>query len=273
MKLSYLAGQCSMERPIGIMDSGFGGLTVLKEIHKKMPSEDILYFGDTKNVPYGEKSPEEIKRLSLKAVEFLKDKDIKALVIACNTATAIAFEDIDRKLDVDVIGTIVPCVSYLEKRKDLHTLGLIGTRATVKSKTYRNLLGDLRPDLRVFSKATPDFVDLVESCEIETEEAKALVGKDLEYFKKLGIDGLILACTHFPILEKQIQRHLGQGIELIDPAKAVANELEGLLRQKSILNQGPRESHQQFYVSGDVAKFDKFASYILDRDCLVSKQV
>ncbi len=214
---------------IGIFDSGVGGLTVLKTIRKHYPSVDIVYLGDTARVPYGTKSKETVIRYSLECTEFLREKGVDLLVVACNTASSYALEVLRRKFDFPIFGVIEPGVQEAIKRTKNHKVGVIGTTATIRSEAYQNLLKLLGNE--VVAKACPLFVPLVEEGILEGEIAEKIVEHYLSELKSSGIDTLILGCTHYPLLKTVIKEFLGD-VEVIDSSEAVSQSLKEFIKNE-----------------------------------------
>ncbi len=249
-------------RGIGIFDSGFGGLTVLKEIKKILPGERVYYFGDTARLPYGSKSRESIVNYSQEIAEFLKTKDIKALVIACNTASAMALKALQGRYDFPVIGVIGAGSRGALKVSLEGKIGVIGTKGTVNSGVYEKKLKKIKSGVEVYSNSCPLFVPLVEEGMIEDEVTDMMIERYLAPFKG-RVDSLILGCTHYPILEGAIRRYLeGTGIEVVNPAIEVAQELKELLRKEEQLSD-ETEIHDQFYVSDSPDHFRELGEMFL----------
>ncbi len=260
-------------RPIGVFDSGVGGLTVLKEIKRLLPGENIVYYGDTARVPYGTRSRREILKLTRDAVSFLLARDIKALVIACNTATAVAFRFLISNLDIPVIGVIDPGTRAIMGTDHLKRLGIIATEATVDSKAYERKLKRDLPDLEVYSQACPMLVSIVEEGWGETDIATYSVRKYLANFEGKDLDALLLACTHFPVLRRQIVDYLGPDVLIIDPAEKTASDLKEVLEEKDIKNHEEGTGTMNFYVTGTKCRFEKLAESILEEENLNIVQV
>lgn len=210
---------------VGIFDSGVGGLTVVSEVRKRIPGLDIIYFGDSARVPYGNKSPEVVLRYSREIAAFLVGKGISYLVVACNTSSAIALEELESSLPVPVMGMIGPGAAAAAKATLCGKVGLIGTRATVQSQAYEKFLARLAPKVQVFSQACPLFVPLVEEGWAEDTVSDQVTRRYLEPLLSQGIDTLILGCTHYPVLEPAIRRAAGEGVVLISSSGAAAEVL------------------------------------------------
>lgn len=211
-------------RPIGMFDSGVGGLTVYKEVKKKMPNEKIIYLGDTKNFPYGSKSKESIIELSKKCINYLITKNVKMIIIACGTATSQALEEIKKIYDIPIIGIIEPTVLYV-KEKNLKNVGIIATRGTIKSKSWENQLKIIIPDINVYNQECPLLAPIAEEGWNNNEIARLVVKEYLKTFKNIKLDALILGCTHYPLFEKIIKEEM-QNVEIVNTGKIIANYLE-----------------------------------------------
>ncbi|MCD2491991.1 glutamate racemase [Lacrimispora sp. NSJ-141] len=255
--------------PIGVFDSGVGGLTVAREIMRQIPDERMVYFGDTARLPYGTKSKETVIRYSKQIIRFLKTKQVKAIVVACNTATAQALEEIKNGLDIPVIGVIDAAARVASEVSRNGRIGVIGTTGTIESGMYEKALKEYNPQVQVYGKACPLLVSLVEEGWLHdsvTEEVVSRYMKDLEY---KSIDTLILGCTHYPLLRSIFRKVAGEGVTLVNPAYETAMELSSLLDSKGLrcgqnVEQAGRK--YEFYVSDAAEKFCDFANSILPYD-------
>ncbi len=259
-------------RGIGVFDSGFGGLTVVREIKKLLPNEKIYYFGDTARLPYGSKSKENIEKYSEEIADFLETKDIKALVIACNTATAMALEKLKGKYDFPVIGVIgAGSRKALEVTRE-NRVGIIGTTGTVKSMVYNRELKKLNKGIEVHSVACPLFVPLVEEGMIEDPITDLVIEKYLGFFKG-KVDSLILGCTHYPLLENSIKRYLKDfGIDVVNPAKGVAEELKELLLEVGKKSE-KYNGKDEYYVSDSPEHFKELGEMFLGLEIAEVKKI
>ena len=262
--------------PIGVFDSGVGGLTVAREIMRQMPDEKIVYFGDTARVPYGSKSRSTIIRYSRQIIAFLNTQKVKAIVIACNTASAYALSELEQETDLPILGVIKPGARVAAKATKNKRVGVIGTTGTVESGVYTQCLQSLDPRIQVFGKACPLFVPLVEEGwlhDFVTEEIARRYMKDLEY---KTIDTLILGCTHYPLIRSMIGKIMGSNVTLVNPAYETAIELKRLLAAKNLACEprgaGSAPEHE-FYVSDAAEKFNEFANSILPYDIKTTKQI
>lgn len=249
-----------MEQPIGVIDSGVGGLTVAKEIMRQLPNEQIYYLGDTARCPYGPRSSEEVKKFTWELTNFLLTKNIKMLVIACNTATAVALEEIRTTLSIPVIGVIFPgAITALKVTKN-NNIGVIGTEGTIKSRAYEIALRSINRSVTVTGLACPKFVPLVESGEYEGLVAKKVVAETLVGLKDKGLDTLILGCTHYPLLEPIIKHTMGQHVNVISSGEETAREVSTILNYKGLLANKNEVPIHQFYTTGSSRIFSKIAS-------------
>lgn len=244
-------------RAIGVFDSGIGGLTVVKELMKILPNEKILYFGDTARVPYGNRSEETIKRFSTECIEFLDKKDIKALIIACNTVSAVALELLKEKFDMNILGVIVPgskMASFITKNKKI---GVIGTNATVSSGSYEKCIKLEDENNTVYSKACPLFVPIAEEGLSESSIAVETAKYYLNELIEKEVDTIVMGCTHYPILERTIQKVVGETIQLVNPAKETAIEMKKYLEENDLLNDELEDNKNTFYITDDEKRFEK----------------
>jgi glutamate racemase len=241
--------------PIGIFDSGLGGLTVLRVLRELLPHENCIYFGDTAHLPYGNKSPETILRYSLESAHFLIQQQIKLLVIACHSACSAALESIRKDLDIPVIGIVEQGIDEITRRYSDGTIALLATRATVHSGLYERLLEQRNPALKLFSLACPLFVPLVEEGYEAHPISTQIIREHLQLLKPKAPKAALLGCTHFPLLRPLIQQELGPDIPLIDPASACAAQTKTTLIAHDLLNPQTSPGTTQFFVSSDPEKF------------------
>lgn len=250
----------SNERPIGFIDSGVGGLTVVKEAMRQLPNEEILYVGDTARCPYGPRPPKQVIEFTWQMTRFLLKKNIKMLVIACNTATAVALEEIKKSVDIPVIGVIQPGARAALKASNNSRVGVIGTLGTVKSDSYKNELQEKAPDTYVTSLACPKFVPVVESNQFASSVAKKIVSETLKPLKLENLDTLILGCTHYPLLRPIIQNVMGQQITLIDSGAETVNDVSTLLDYFNLNNyEQTNQKARTFYTTGSPKMFKDIA--------------
>ena len=251
-------------RPIGVFDSGIGGLTVLKEILKEMPSEGTIYLGDTARVPYGIRSPETVIRYSLENTKFLFSKDIKCLVVACNTASSVSLDKIKSVVPIPVIGVIEPGAKAAVKVTKNKKIGVIGTEATVRSGSYATLIKSIDRNAEVFGLPCPLFVPLVEEGWTDGEIANLIAEKYLNEIKNKDIDTLVLGCTHYPLLKKVISRVMGKGVSLIDSAVEVAKEVRTVLETSGLSRDQEAKPLREFYVTDSPVRFTKVCERFLE---------
>jgi glutamate racemase len=249
-----LAAADNRTRPIGVFDSGIGGLTVLKALIEKLPGEDFIYLGDTARLPYGTKSNEVILRYSRENSEFLLAKGIKMLVVACNTASAVAVAEISCLTVIPVVGVIEPGAAAAVKASRSGKIGVIGTEATITSGAYTRAIQRLRPRAEIYTRACPLLVPLVEEGWTENEIAERTVAFYLESLKQSGIDTLLLGCTHYPMLRSLFERVLGPRVRIIDSAGATAAAVSKRLRELG-LARAPGRGSQSFFVTETPDRF------------------
>lgn len=263
------------DAPVGVFDSGVGGLTVAREIMRNLPSEKIVYFGDTARVPYGSKSRETIIRYSRQIIRFLQEQQVKAIVIACNTASAFALDAVRDELDIPVLGVIESGAAVAAQETKNLRVGVIGTIGTVGSGIHEVYLKRQNPEITVFGKACPLFVPLVEEGWLHDPVTVEVAGRYLCELKEKEIDTLILGCTHYPLLRSTIHEVMGEGVRLVNPAYETALELGNLLREKNLLSTGKEQEEfpYRFYVSDLADKFKSFANSILPYDVEMTQKI
>ncbi len=252
-----------MNNPIGVFDSGVGGLTVVSEIMRQLPGENLVYFGDTARVPYGSKSKNTVLKYSKQIVRFLKTKNVKAIVIACNTASALALDEIAAELDIPVIGVVKPGAKMAVETTKSGNVGVIGTESTIKSGIYNDYIRELNADVTVVSKPCPLFVPLVEEGLLEDRVTDDIVGRYLRVMKEYKVDALVLGCTHYPLISNAIERFMGKKVNLVNPAFETAKSLKELLTEQKMLNNSKAKPSYEYYVSDGVDKFISFADNVL----------
>lgn len=269
--------------PIGVFDSGVGGLTVTREIMRQLPNENMVYFGDTARVPYGSKSKDNIIKYSRQIIRFLQTKNVKAIVIACNTASALALDVVKEETDIPVMGVIAPGAAAAVRVTKNKKIGVIGTEATIRSKMYSKVMRQMLPGVEVVGKPCPLFVPIVEEGFAKHKIAEEVIDYYLASMKESDIDTMILGCTHYPLLRSRIMKYLGDGIQLVNPAYETAMELKQLLEEKAMLNDAeirPEGEDQvcangsyEFYVSDTADKFKQFANSILPYDIRTTQRI
>lgn len=255
-----------MKNPIGVFDSGIGGLTVVKQLKKIIPDEHLVYFGDTARIPYGTRSKNLIKQYALEDARFLLQYDIKMLVVACNTASSTALPYLQERLDIPVIGVVKPGAEASAKVTQNKKIGVIGTAATINSASYPEQIKKNISGVQVFNQACPLLVSLVEEGWLDTEVTRLTLLTYLDKMIKQEIDTLILGCTHFPLLRHTIQKIVGAHVRLIDSGEETAMAVKKMLREKKMLNLSGRERDDKFIVSDNAQKFKEIGSTFLGYD-------
>lgn len=250
-------------RPIGVFDSGIGGLTVLKELVRELPKEGIIYLGDTARVPYGIRSPETVMRYSFENTTFLVSKGIKMLIVACNTASAITLSEIRERFNIPVLGVISPGAKAAVEATRNKRIGVIGTEATINSSAYTKYIKSLDPEIEVIGLPCPLFVPIVEEGLHDDEIARLIARRYLGGLRDEGIDTLVLGCTHYPLLKGVISETVGDGIVLIDSAIETAKEAKRLIHTLGI-NANPEAGPQRrFYVTDSPERFKRVGEKFL----------
>lgn len=249
---------------IGIFDSGIGGLTVVREFMQHLPGYDIIYFGDTARTPYGSKSPGTVVEYARQNTEFLLEHGARIIVMACNTASSVATDTLVQGYDVPVFEVVTPAVVLAVQATRYGRIGVIGTRATINSGIYEKKILQLAPQARVYSRACPLFVPLVEEGWIQRPETAMIVKKYLHPLKVRRIDTLILGCTHYPLLKETIQRKIGKQVRVIDSSVAITRKVREFLDRHSELDRSlSRKRIQRFFVSDVTPQFEKTAQELL----------
>lgn len=252
--------------PIGVFDSGVGGLTVAREIIRQLQNEKIVYFGDTARVPYGSKSRETVLRYSRQIVRFLLTKEVKAIVIACNTASAFALEKLQNEFDIPIIGVIKPGAKTAVAATTTKRIGVIGTEGTIRSAIYSEVIHKYDKEAIVLGKPCPLFVPLVEEGWLHDTVTDEVAARYLCEFKDRDIDTLIMGCTHYPLLRSTIRKVMGDEVSLVNPAYETALSLKRLLDKEGLSSKEdliPRSDMYDFYVSDAPRKFVEFANSIM----------
>ncbi len=247
----------SNKAPIGVFDSGIGGLTVVREIAGRLPGEDIVYLGDTARVPYGTKSGRTVVAYSRNNAAFLVSKGVKMVVVACNTSSAVSLPSLDGDFDVPVVGVIEPGARKAAASTKTGRVGVIGTPSTINSSAYRKALEALSPGITVYTQACPLFVPLAEEGWTEGDITELAAERYLAPLKESDIDVLVLGCTHYPLLKRTIKKTMGDGITLVDSAEETAREIERVLEERGLLNPQKGQSSKHYYLT-DVS--DTFVS-------------
>lgn len=264
------------DAPIGVFDSGVGGLTVVREIMRQIPNEKIIYFGDTARVPYGSKSKDTVTRFSGQIVRFLRTFQVKTIVVACNTASAYALDELEEDADIPVIGVLKPGAKAAAEATQNGRVGVIATEATIGSGMYGKYIKELNKNVTIYGKACPLFVPLIEEGLWEDPVTDEIAGRYLAELIDIDIDTLILGCTHYPLIRSTLGRLVGEGVRLVNPAYETARELRDMLLGMDMLNdEEPKlgSNRYQFYVSDKAEKFVRFANSIMKYGILSAKTV
>jgi glutamate racemase len=248
--------------PLGVFDSGIGGLTVARALFERLPRESVIYFGDTARVPYGPKSPDTVRRYSAEILAYLLHRGVKAVVVACNTSTAHALGFLTELSPVPVVGVIEPGARAAVAASKTGVIGVIGTAGTIASGAYERAIKVLRPDARVYSQPCPLFVPLVEEGWFDHPAAELIAREYLEPLRRAQVDVLVLGCTHYPLLKPLLARVMGPGVTLVDSAEETATAVSGELERLSLLANGGTHEHR-FVVSDDEAHFRRVGALFL----------
>lgn len=251
-------------QPIGIFDSGLGGLTVLCELEQALPNESFIYFGDTARVPYGNKSAVNIKNYSNRILKFLLEKNIKLAVVACNTSSALALSSLQNDFNVPIFGVIKPVVNFAEKTSKFDTIGVLGTRATIHSKAYSDTFAKIGSKKTIIEYACPLFVPVIEEGMLNGSISAGIIEYYLTDLTRKEIDTIILGCTHYPLLIELIQAFVGDKIRLISSGSVLANEINQFLKNSHLNAKGKKEN-TQFFVTDFPQKFEELGSRFLGR--------
>lgn len=264
------------DAPIGVFDSGVGGLTVAREIMRQIPNEKIIYFGDTARVPYGNKSQETVTRFSKQIVRFLQTFQVKTIVVACNTASAYAMDALETDCDIPIIGVVKPGARMAADVTRNGRIGVIATEATIGSRIYTQYIQELNPNVTIYGKACPLFVPLVEEGLLDDPVTDEIARRYLTELIDIDIDTLILGCTHYPLIRSTLGKIMGPNVTLVNPAYETARELRQMLEQMNLLNDEPPKlgsNRYQFYVSDKAEKFMTFANSIIKYGILSARTV
>jgi glutamate racemase len=253
------------DKPIGIFDSGVGGLTVAREIIEQLPKEGIVYFGDTARVPYGSKSKEAVTRFALKGIRFLLAQDVKMVVVACNTVSATCLDEIQEMIHVPVVGVIEPGARAAVKATKTKNVGIIGTERTINSGAYVRAIYRLDGGIRICSRACPLFVPLVEEGWLDNEAVVYTAKRYLEPFIKKGVDTLVLACTHYPLLKPILQTVMGGQVRLVDSAFETARKVGEILKRLNLEHRQDSPTNYSYFVSDNPEKFIEVGEGFLGR--------
>ncbi len=258
-------------RPIGVFDSGVGGLTVVKKLSEILPYEDIVYLGDTARVPYGNKSKATVTRFAIECVRFLKKFNIKLLVVACNTASSWSLKSVKRAFPFPVIGVIKPAVKEACFKTRNFKIAVIGTKATIKSASYINEIKRNNKKIRIYQKACPLFVPLVEENWLKDKITFDIASRYLKELRDKNIDTLILGCTHYPLLKGIFKKVFKARTNIIDSSLSTSREIKIFLKKKNLENKNKRKANLKFFVTDDPASFAGISKFFLKRPIKVKK--
>lgn len=256
-------------RPVGIFDSGVGGLTVLSEIKKQLPNENIIYLGDTKNFPYGSKTKEEIIEFAIKNTEKLIELGSKIIIIACGTATSQAIDVLQTKFDVPIMGIIEPTVEYV-KTQNINRVGVIATEGTIRSGAWEKKLKDKIENIEVINKACPMLATIAEEGRATSQEGRTVIKEYMEIFKNNKINKIILGCTHYPIYQELIREELGYPVELINTGVTVSKKLYEYLKENDLLNTEEKQE-DLIYLTKPEDEFKIIAKNLLNFDIKIGE--
>ncbi|HRE41597.1 MAG TPA: glutamate racemase [Ignavibacteria bacterium] len=263
----------SPKNPIGIFDSGIGGLTVAKSIFEQLPSEDIIYLGDTARLPYGTKSRETVILYSIECVKFLLKRKVKMIIIACNTASSVAIPFLKKITKIPVIGVIEPGATAAAKNTIKDRIGVIGTNGTINSKAYDLNIQKINKKIKVYSQVCSLFVQLAEEGWTDNKITGLICKEYLSPLKNKNIDTVILGCTHYPVLKKPIQKTLGKNIKLIDSGFETAKEVKNILLKKKLSNTKNKKGNHRFFVTDYPNKFQEVSERFLGQKILDVKKI
>ncbi len=252
------------KRPIGVFDSGLGGLTCIKEIMRVMPNEDVIYFGDTGRVPYGPRGTDTIIKYVRQDIRFLQSFDIKMIIIACGTASSAALPWLADEISIEMTGVVDPAVKKAVEMTKNGKIGVLGTAGTVRSGKYPEQIKRLMPNAEVVPKACPMFVPLVENGFADSEAARLIAEEYLEEIREAGVDTLILGCTHYPLLRRVIRGIVGDGVSLIDSGAAAADAAYDIMKKKNLLS-GDGQGSIRYFVSDSTEDFARLGTLFLEK--------
>lgn len=250
-------------KPIGIFDSGVGGLTVVKALLKRLPHESFVYYGDTLHVPYGTKSREELFKYAHDIVGFLLDREVKTIVVACGTHSSVTLPEMEKDCPLPLLGVVKPGARAAVQTTQNGKIGIIATQASINSGSYTKSIKAIAPHYETFSAACTRFVPLVEAGQLTGEETVLTVREYVSPLLQAGIDTLVMGCTHYPFLAPVISEYAGQNVALVDPASETVEELAEILFHRNLLNENSIDGHREFYVSGSPESFYEVGRMLL----------
>lgn len=252
------------QKPIGVFDSGIGGLTVLKEIRRMLPDESIIYVADTAHVPYGEKNPEQIKSYALSICRYFMKRGVKMIVMGCNFSSSVALKDAQEKCDIPVLGLIEDAARQAVKKTKNKKIGILATSGTVNAGAYQNAFSRISPRVKFYAKGCPEFVPLVESGILNGSKAQAAVEKYFSMLLKNKVDTVVLGCTHYPLLLPVLKSVAGKNVVFVDPAHAIAKKVKSVLKNGNLLNTNVNEApRDEFIATGSDASLKNHGSLFL----------
>ncbi len=254
-----------MKAPIGVFDSGIGGLTVVKHLMSRLKNESIVYFGDTARVPYGSKSDDTVKRFAFEDTRFLLNHGVKLIVVACNTASAVALDDLRSRFDVPFVGMIEPGARAALRLSKKKRVGVIGTLGTVESRAYERAIGVADDSFKVYATACPLFVPVAEEGWMSHPAAAAIAEEYLSGFRRQDLDVLVMGCTHYPVLRGIIQKVVGRRVALVDSGEEAVKEVASILKQRGLEAKAGSRVSRQFYVSDIPRRFKEVGERFLGR--------
>ena len=253
----------NQQQPIGIFDSGVGGLTVLKKLNEILPKEEFIYFGDTAHVPYGNKSKKTIIKYCKEIINFLESKNVKLIIIACNTASSTALDDLHKTTKVPLIDVVTPCIKKAVKTTSHNQIGIIGTKTTIDSQKYQNEIKKINKNIKIYSQSCPLLVPIIEEALFEHQITKEVVDIYLSKIKD-NIDTLILGCTHYPLIKNLFLKSMKDKINIVDSSIETAKYVKKYLTKNKLLSSKSNIQTNQFYVSDDPKKFCLTAKFLLN---------
>ena len=258
---------------IGVFDSGLGGLTVLRELKELMPFEKFIYFGDTAHIPYGNKSKGTVEKYCLDIINFLQTRKIKLIIVACNTASSVALKKIKAFTQIPIIDVVSPCVMDAISKTKKKRVGIIGTETTIKSKSYQKQINTINKDIKIFSKACPLFVPVIEEGATQQKFVMAIAKFYLSKFNKNNIDVLILGCTHYPMIKEIIKNNLSPKIKIIDSAHSTAQYVNSYIHKHQIKSFNKKIANDEYFVSDKMIRFHDLANMFLKQQIKNIQQI